>query len=304
MLKKTIWFFDRVLNRLHRYFLISYYFIYVLFIKEDENGNYSFIIFSKDRAIQLECLLSSIQYYVKGNYVVNVIYNTSTVDHEISYKELMQQFVNVNFYDDGIGFKKQLVTTLKKSKGAKILFFVDDIVFKNSLNLNDLNSVAIKKNIFSLRMGLNLNYCYVAQMDQKLPLDLKRSGEFYQWNWGKAELDWNYPLSVDGHLFNYQEALFWAVNLKYKAPNSFESGMQIFRFMYLKKGGLCFQNSIIVNNPCNKVQTENDNFHGDFHQDTFLALWRDGYRIDYKNITGMLNRGVHEEFEYKMVKFN
>jgi hypothetical protein len=116
-------------------------------------------------------------------------------------------------------------------------------------------------------MGDHLNYSYVVNKTQKLPKFIDKDTNFIYWDWSMSELDWDYPLSVDGHIFNRLEILALIENCDFKAPNSLENSIQKEKKLFSYKQGMSYKKARIVNNPCNKVQSEVENLHGTFHQD-------------------------------------
>lgn len=267
------------------------------------------IIFSKDRALQLHALLGSYYDQVKRPQKIYVIYDASNVEHKEAYidvqaiyrdKELvfLPQKSKNSFRNDLLG----LVCNLS----ANYLFFlVDDIIFIEPVELDSLTAFNPIQYIGSLRMGLNLNYCYPAQKKQKLPIIIEEvfgQEDFFSWCWVDGELDWNYPLSVDGHLFSFHEVKAMLSLSDFKAPNSLESALQQFKFLFLNRKGVAYKKSRIVNIPINKVQLENNNIYGSIHQDVLLQLWNDGMQIDYKSLYGANNISAHEELTITFIK--
>ena len=92
-----------------------------------------------------------------------------------------------------------------------------------------------------MRLGKNLNYCYTKQSKQSLPL-FNRKKNFLIWKWEKGKLDWNYVFSVDGNIYNKDEILIITKLTHFKAPNSFEAGVNTFRFILRRKKGICYPN--------------------------------------------------------------
>lgn len=270
-----------------------------------DNGKICFIIFSKDRSMQLHALLSSLIYYVRGSFSVYVLYHVDGEQEDGSYKQLINDFKEdsrVHFYKQGKSFKDDLIEIVGGLDADRIFFLVDDIVFKNTIDLKELANIRVNKELFSLRHGNHLDYSYVVSKKQKLPELKKRDEHLLTWEWSKGELDWAYPLSVDGHLFNATDVRFWVKNLRFFSPNSFELSLQYLKRFYIELSGVCYKSSIIFNNPCNKVQSEIANNYGKMHQDELLKLWTNGYIINFKLLEGYKNTGVHEEVTFILEK--
>ena len=273
--------------------------------KFGEENTYSCVIFSKDRPVQLNALLESYKKFVKNPATLYIIYNYSSESFKKAYDEVFDDYddlIEEKVRDDK-GFKATLVGVLKSIKSQKIFFLVDDILFKNYLNLDECNKFPTYEYVISLRHGNHLDYCYTQKKKQKLPKFFNiEEGEYLFWNWNKAQLDWSYPLSVDGHIFDKEEFLIMIECQNYKAPNTLEEMLQKFNKIYLKRKGVCWKNSRIFNIPCNLVQTEAYNHHGDFHQDDLLKKWNEGKKIDIVSFEGIRNNGVHQEVSFNFVK--
>jgi len=265
----------------------------------------SIIIFSKDRAMQLDALLGSFFHFAKNPPALKIIYRASSNPFESAYDEVKTAYIanNVEFIKEQ-NFKADLTTALETINSSKVFFLVDDIIFKETVDFNYFEKIDPKKQILSLRLGKHLNFAYTLQKEQKLP-DLSPSKEFNQllsWDWNLAEYDWAYPLSVDGNLFDTSEVKIMVNHLNYKAPNSFEEALQLMTPLYAQRRGLCFEKSVIVNNPCNKVQTENPNVHGAITIEELNNKWLEGYRIDFKTFQGIENKSAHQELPLKFIK--
>lgn len=258
-----------------------------------------------DRAIQLHALISSFIATRVGKCEMTVIYGTSSKNHKKSYLELEKVFgQNVSFVDEleHGDFRKSLLFVLSKIKNQKIFFLVDDIIFTEQVNYSELINLNLKNAIFSLRLGAHLNYSYVVSKKQELPCGILELGDFLIWNWSDGQLDWAYPLSVDGHIFCTSEVLIWANCLAFRNPSSFEGELQKFCFLYKKYTGISFKKSKIVNIPANRVQNDVENLHGSIHQDDLLEFWSKGFQIDSNKFIGWTNSSAHQEAEFSFVK--
>lgn len=260
------------------------------------------VVFSMDRALQLDGLLRSFFLNKKDDCDIKVIYRTSNDDHKKSYQEIEARFKDkVAFFEETGSFKSTLVNVLNQLKRGKLFFLVDDIIFTENFDCHFLSTIDASKYIFSLRMGNHLNYSFVVDKAQKLPQFIDKDDEFLYWDWSDSEHDWAYPLSVDGHIFGVEEIRVLAVHFDYNGPNSFEGILQKEKGLFSKRLGMSYKKARILNNPCNKVQTEVKNLHGDMHQDYLLKIWDSGQEIDVKALQGYINKSVHEDiaFEYK-----
>lgn len=260
------------------------------------------VVFSMDRALQLDGLLRSFFLNKQGECIIKVIYKTTNDEHSKSYQEVKKRFEGkVEFFEESGSFKSTLENVLNKLENEKLFFLVDDIIFTEPFDCEFLSKIDTSKYIFSLRMGNHLNYSYVVDKLQKLPNFIDKNDDYLYWNWSKSEFDWGYPLSVDGHIFSTLEILAMVKYFDFKAPNSFEEILQNVKELFSKRFGMSYKKARILNNPCNKVQNEVSNFHGTMHQNDLLKVWQNGKEIDILSIQRYTNKSVHEDikFEFK-----
>lgn len=260
------------------------------------------IIFSFDRALQLDALLRSFFLNTNNTCKLYVIYKASNKDHHTAYQEVINKFnENVTFNLETKPFKDELITALNTINTGKLFFLVDDIIFTGNVHLSDLAKIDTSKYVFSLRMGGNLNYSYVVDKPQKLPDFVKKTNGYLYWKWDKGDLDWSYPLSVDGHIFGREEINILINHYSFNSPNSLESILQKEKNIFMHRTGICYKKTRIVNCPCNKVQNEVNNLHGSLHQDELLKIWQSGKKIDINKLQGFVNSSVHEELPFTFI---
>jgi len=263
------------------------------------------IIFSKDRPLQLYALLESFFENVTPVISPHVLFNGGREEFTQAYHEVFKawgpRLSSVN--PDNGNFREQLIRILRELKTAKVFFLVDDIIFKNKIDIEDLVGLG-NDYIPSLRLGEHIRQCYTAQGEVAPPkLKVVKSGkgkEYISWQWHEGIKDWGYPMSVDGNIFSTEEIYSIAQNILFKAPNSFEIGLQVVRDAFAKRKGIACRESILMNIPCNKVQFEIDNSCGTISPEILLGRWNDGKKIDIRKFRGLKNVSVHQNciFEY------
>ena len=275
--------------------------------KENENL-VECVIFSKDRALQLHALLGSYYGKVVVPAPVHVLYQASDRPHKESYEELVNIFSskNISFIkqNNHNSFRTDLIELLLSIQSQKIFFLVDDIIFIENLDLYDFCKFDTYQFIPSLRMGLNLRRCFPIQQEQPLPEWISEKIEDEDklcWEWKSGIHDWGYPFSVDGHLFSTREITTISQLISFNAPNTFEDGLQKFSRFFLSRLGVCYKKSKIVNIPCNKVQLENANIHGNINQDFLLEQWQKGLQMNYRQLYGFINESAHQEIAFELI---
>jgi hypothetical protein len=262
------------------------------------------IIFSMDRPIQLDALLRSLCINKKGACEVIVIFNTSTTAQENAYGEVQERHVGnaVFVNEEQFGFRRSVLSSIGSLKAESMFFLVDDIIFTEKVDFFQLAKINTKKNIVSLRLGEHLSFSYVVSKPQPLPNFVCRKKSWLCWGWKDAELDWSYPLSVDGHIFNRREMEILVENLRFSSPNSLEFALQEVKGIFERRRGVCYRKAKLVNVPCNRVQNEVDNIYGSIHQDDLLRIWQEGREINLAPLQGYVNKSVHEEISFEFIE--
>jgi hypothetical protein len=225
--------------------------------------------------------------------------------HKQAYEDIVKIFggkVNFVEQDNYSSFRDCLELVISQLPSGNIFFLVDDIVFTELVDYEFLASLDVSDTVFSLRMGDHLDFSYVIDASQPLPNTLEYKDIYLRWQWHEGRLDWGYPLSVDGHVFSISEVLLWINCLNFGSPSSFENELQKLRYIYRYKHGMSFRKSRIVNIPANRVQDEINNVHGSIHQDYLLQKWFDGMAIDHRKFRGWVNRSVHQEANFHLIK--
>jgi len=257
-----------------------------------------------DRAMQLACLLESIKLKVSGLKKIYIIWRATSHEHLLSYLEIIAQHQDSNilfFCQENIScFKSMVVSCVSKIDTDMMFFLVDDNIFINDVDLYNIK-FDCDKYIFSLRLGKSLSACYTMNCKQELPSFVLHN-DWLQWEWKLGKCDWGYPLSVDGHIFSTKEILSLISNINFTAPNQLESEMQRCLKDFINRKGLCFEYPKLLNLPINKVQTVNNNYHGEIHQDYLLEMWQKGYKIDNQKIYGIKPISAHQEIELFFIK--
>ena len=252
------------------------------------------IIFSKNRAMQLDGLLRSIEQNCDIFDRINILYKATTPDHKKAYNILANKHGSCFFIKEE-NFKKDTESLICYNgffSYNHTCFLVDDCIahrkIKEIEKLYLFKTLKFKDIIFSLRLGL----------DQKNAPRI-----MIQFDWSQEKGDWNYPLSVDGHIFRtaYIDSLI--KRIYFINPNKLEAGLQKFKedappFM------ACFNESMVVSIPVNKVSDTSGCSSGDkysYSVEYLNKLFLEGKRLDYENMDFSNIRGCHQEikFEFK-----
>ena len=262
-----------------------------------------FLIFSRNRPLQLHSLLSSMTKYVNGNYTVSVLHRYDE-EYQEALNEIKNEFNDVSFIQES-SFYDDVISYLSDSSNP-MSFLVDDIVFKKEVDVDHVSEI-IHNNpsmiCFSLRLGMHLKHCYTRNLPQRIP-DGHVKHEFFIWEWAGADSDWGYPLSVDGHIFRRDDILSWTKKVTFKSPNQYEDALQmILRYQQgLPNHCACFVRSKLFNIPANRVQNDISNRNEGFTAERMLELWNEGSRINFHDLYDINNESAHFSVDLSLVK--
>ncbi len=253
----------------------------------DDNLTVDFIVFSKDRAMQLHSLIETQKEMIINCNNIYVLYTTSSEIHEKSYTELIQMFSDITFVRER-NFRNDLISIVSQSQSSKVVFLCDDGFFKAPINLWDITKYNPYLFCVSLARGLDATTNFgVVQELPKFIDDVIEDDNFLCWKWQDCHNspDWSYPLSVGGVVFSRIEMLCLIKLIDFKGPNSLEGQLQSFKKMFLPRYGLCAKKSLIGYLPCNIISSESRCETTNTHSvDELLQLWNDGYRIKYEEM--------------------
>ena len=262
------------------------------------------LIFSKDRAMQLQATIESFLLHCQdmGTIDLVVLYKTSNGLHAQQYEELKRRFSNINFVEES-NFRTQVLTILGKFN--YVLFLVDDNLFVKDFHLIDITS-SLQENTdaagFSLRLGKNTNYCYTKDSTQTLPLFQQSRTGILTYNWTQAEFDFGYPLELSSSIYRTRDILILLDELEFNNPNILEGQMAAnARFFAGQKSTLlCCENSLTFCNPINKVQSVWNNrccSDNKYSADALAELFHKGVRIDVESYSNFIPNACHQEVQ-------
>ncbi|MCX6135379.1 MAG: glycosyltransferase [Ignavibacteriales bacterium] len=267
------------------------------------------IVFSKDRAMQLECMLNSLFVCCEdpSALAVKVLYATSGPLHLKQYQRLMKDYESVEFVRETL-FKTDLLSMIGSYDA--VMFLVDDNVFIRRFSTNTAVE-NLRRNPdalgFSLRLSTNTQYCYMVNKPQSVPDRFECAPGILKYQWTQAELDFGYPLELSSSIYRSADLLPLLGELQFKNPNTLEMSLDAWKLSFSKRQSflLSFQHSVAFCNPINKVQTVYNNRSGalaGYGTDTLAALFEHGYRIDGEAFGSIVPRSVHQEMPLRFKK--
>jgi hypothetical protein len=236
------------------------------------------VVFSYNRAMQLDCFLDSFIRHVKyPEYEIAIVYHT-TEDHKKGYRLLLKKYEkynNIKFYErtnqryyylkilpllsyprnlyrfikykylrvNVDNFKFLVEDVIKYSDSEFIMFSTDDTYYDSDVFIPEDILYEIRQNSmqssYRLCLGKNLNY-------EEVP-GIREANKALYWNYSDVSdvKGWIYPFIVDGTV--YQKKVIYNIIRKilYHMPATLES----FVNTYVEHNKL-FNNGICPNNSC------------------------------------------------------
>jgi len=262
------------------------------------------IIFSKNRACQLNLLLDSIKHNSGLLFdKINILFKADNPEYNDGYLKVIGEYGGVNFLKE-TDFRRDLIKLIDDNFEVTTLMVDDAVMFKQVLTRKiDIIKPVVEDNIiFSLRLGENCNYSHPANLYYKLA-EHETIGEYIIFDYTKQQVgDFRYPLSTDGHIYNTMLIKELLIETNFSNPNTLEANLQRFVFTDLIPNTLkCFIESKLVSIPANLVNDTFRNRHGLIYgvsekelNDKFLHGEKiDMYSMDFSNING-----PHKEIKY------
>jgi hypothetical protein len=162
------------------------------------------IVFSRDRAAQLDLLLTSLRTNAPGLHdLLTVLWRASDELYRQAYDVCQAEHPEAEFVAEH-SFADDLRSLLAPAE--QVVFFTDDSVLFRSLQQRERTPVEWLADdsellCFSLRLGLNCEDCYPRACPQRQP-EFSGRGDVLSWTWKNADGDFGYPMSLDGHVMD------------------------------------------------------------------------------------------------------
>lgn len=274
-------------------------------VKSSGDGESVAVVFSKDRAMQLDATLAS--FYARCNdgkrVAVKVLYTTSSEEHARQYEILREAYPDVHFEREG-DFKKNLLDLL--SSFRYVLFLVDDNLFVRDFSLREAER-ALEGDLralgFSLRLGRNTGFCYMLNREQSLPPFEQAGPSILRYRWIGSACDFGYPLEVSSSLYRLEDIKPLLEQMEFRNPNTLEALLDANKDLFAGSRDmlLCPDLSVTFCAPVNKVQKVFIHNRGGaregYSSEKLSALFEQGFRIDVERFRGFEPGSCHQEVE-------
>ena len=275
------------------------------------------IVFSRDRAAQLDLLLRSLALNAPTLLAdCHVLWDAKRNTFFDGYDVAKTEWPDVVWHGQNkLRLDSDLIRTLRSTPdGHHVVFLTDDSVVYRPLPYSDPETVLDEDEhilTFSLRLGRNTTRCYPHNRDQALPV-FGDEGDYIAWAWRMADGDFGYPGSLDGHIFR-KEDLVWCLHQTHGrdparywcTPNQVEDALMQKIVLSSRELMASYPESVLVGVPVNRSneETHTTNRFGVTHARDLLALneaYLAGGRLSLDSVRADEVDGAHAEFALEL----
>lgn len=261
------------------------------------------IIFSKNRACQLNLLLDSIKYNAISLFdKISVLY-VADDDFKTGYEIVKQNHPTITFFLEK-NFRRDFINLIDDEIETTTFLVDDAVIFEQILTekIDIIRPVVEDYIIFSLRLGKNCVYSHPANLHYTLG-EHEIDGEYITFDYTKQQVgDFRYPLSTDGHIFNTGLIKDLLIEIDFNNPNTLEANLQRFVFTSsIPTTVKCFSESKLVSIPVNLVNNTFKNRYGlefGISEDELNNKFISGEKIDLHSMDFSSVNGPHKEIKY------
>lgn len=269
---------------------------------KDNSVPISSVVFSKDRAMQLDATLRSFRLQCMDTHLASmtVLYAVSNDTHLRQYTELANEHPGVRFFRES-AFKQDLLSLIGST--PYLLFLVDDNIFvKEFLIADAIGCLEAHADVlaFSLRLGRNTTYAYAYGKYQRLPEFVGPENGVLIFDWTKGERDFNYPFDISSTLYRRSDLAPLLARIPFSNPNLLEGHLDGSKAEFSGQPRLaCFTQSVTFCNPVNKVQTVLPNNRSGAREQYMAGALAEkfdqGLRINVEAYGSLVPKGCHQE---------
>lgn len=257
------------------------------------------VVFSYNRPMQLYAFLESSEKYLSGLSSIQVIYRVSDEGYDKAYDQVKGRFAKVQFHKQATSandFKEKVCACVKNNPACPyVVFAVDDIIVKDEVDLEVCTKALEehKAHGFFLRLGKNINHCYMVNAPTPCPEGQNIGSDLFLWQFSQGGGDWRYPNNLDMTVYRKKDLGFFEHG-PYHNPNILEGEWAAQGALHLN--GLCFDTSKIVNIPMNLVNPSANRFNRSYTAAELLALFQKGLKIDISQFHKINNVSPHADY--------
>jgi hypothetical protein len=219
------------------------------------------IVFSTDRAAQLNILLESILKNADDVFKLTVLFVATDDTFMESYKRVIsdERYSEISFIE-ATDLKSQVIEALNSGEKYSCFFLDDDIIYK-PISFSEIeNTIDSDEDLvcFSLRLGKNTTFCYTLGTDNVMH-DIETNENIMKWDWSLHYLDFGYPFSMDGHIYRTKDILKLTKKSDFSGGvDGFEMSLFDYAENFPRTKMASFIHSALVGVPIGRVQVSLD----------------------------------------------
>ena len=270
------------------------------------------VIFSKDRAAQLDLLLRSWSEQVPEwpDFAVSVLYKSTAPDYDRGYEVVKRQFPTVFFQpeDPNASFKAQVLALIEREERELFHFLADELVFLRGFRTTDEPFQILRRRRDVAAVALRMS----PRVDYSQPLGLRtppppHRGNLWTWQprplWAErvtrlfgvhsARGDWCLQLNVDGNTFRYRQlAAHFRTLPEINGLNHLET---VFLTNPMRDAPylVSYPESRLINLALNRVDTHSSYPFAGHSAEAFNARYLAGERLSYTSLLGLQHNACH-----------
>jgi hypothetical protein len=265
--------------------------------------NLHLLIFSKDRACQLDSLLRSLRDNLAIDRVsTTILFRASSADFCAGYERLQgRRIIEPVQWIPETDFRNDLRAICAQYAADDLIMpLVDDDLFFRPFSDVALLTAFSRQHLF---ISLRADRAYSSDSAPRFV----RTQPYLEWRWNyhrQKPVTWNYPFSLDGNIFHAGVFAKIVRAVEFQAPNSLEGRMHAFRHRWwIKRIGkaLAPGRAVLFNNPLNRVQTEGATWHAAVDPVFLNAQYLAGQQIDNEPLYSVQPAATHHSVDVTMV---
>ena len=246
------------------------------------------LVFSKDRAMQLDAFLRSAKKHAPYITINCVVATTTDVAHEQAYQSVFSEHCGPTVvWRDTFGLET-LVRAFIGTPGHRVVFHTDDEVFYRTPPAELLDN---DQDIIMLRQGRNTTYCHPLACEQEVPAGFPR------WRWRDAQHDFGYPLSLNATIYR-SEWITPLLDFHFSNPTQLEAALACHHNQLTVEYAVAPEHSCTVALPHNVVSVDSNCPRGgnpEWQPDALCQKYLDGWRIDLDAMDFTNVTAAHQE---------
>jgi len=266
-----------------------------------------FVIMSKDRAMQLNAMMSSFRKHCLDIDKISkyVIYKTTSKIHKEQYKYLQRESPDFIFIEE-TSIVEQICNLCRTIEYFSIQvddnIYISDFIVSEAITIlqNDKNILG-----YSYRLGSNITYCYMLDRYMNQPDFIPIENQHLSFNWIGQNDDFGYPLECSSSLYRTRQILPFIFLHKGASAQMIEAYLDTHKKEFVKTPLLaCPTVSKVMSIPVNEVSTMNNRIGVKYRytSDELATKFSLGERIDIQKLEGFIPNAPHVEVEFSFIK--